>query len=71
MYELEHTYCGYSIKKPNPHGKFYLYVSNYYKGKYKWTTDYTYAKYFSLKTATKHLNNLEVENMKEIEKPRN
>lgn len=68
MYELDYTYRGYMIRKPNPHGKFYLYVSGYYKGKYKWTTDFTYAKHYSLKTAKKHLNNLEIENMKEIEK---
>lgn len=68
MYELDYTHHGYMIKKPNPNGKFFLYVSGYYKGKYKWTTDHTYAKHYSLETAKKHLNNLEMENMKELEK---
>lgn len=68
MYSLDYTWQGYSIKKPNPHGKFYLYVSGYYKGKYKFTTDHLYAKHYSLETAKKHLENLEEENMKEIEK---
>ena len=67
MYDLEYTYRGYAIKKPNPRGKVYLYVSGYYKGKYKFTTDYTYAKYYSLKTAQKHLAALEADAMKEME----
>jgi len=57
-YELVPTHKGYEIRKPN--GKFYLYVSKVYDGKYEWVSDYTYAKHFSLKTAKKHLKILEL-----------
>lgn len=67
MYELDYKYRGYMIRQPNPNGKFYLYVSGYYKGKYKWTTDFTYAKHYSLETAKKHLQSLEAEAWKELE----
>ncbi len=53
IYELIPTYRGYEIRKLN--GKFWLYISKIYNGKYEWVTDYTYAKHFSLKTAQKHI----------------
>lgn len=54
-YELIQTYKGYHIRKPNPHNKFYLYVASVYKGNYKWVTDHSHAKHFSLETAKKHI----------------
>ena len=56
IYEIIPTHRGYEIRKPN--GKFWLYVSKVYGGKYEWVTDYTYAKRFSLKTAKKHIERL-------------
>ena len=50
-YEIIGTYMGYCIRTPN--GKFWLYLSSIYKGKYKWATDHTSAKPFSLKNCTK------------------
>lgn len=45
------------IHKNDPRYKFGLYVSKAKRdGTYEFTTDYTYAKTYSLKTATKHLN---------------
>ena len=55
-YEIIPTHRGYEIRKPN--GKFWLYVSKVYGGKYEWVTDYIYAKHFSLKTAEKHVKRL-------------
>lgn len=55
-YELIPTFRGYEIRKLD--GKFYLYVSKVYNGKYTWVRDYTYAKHFSLKTAQKHVERL-------------
>lgn len=52
-YEIIEKNTGYIIRKP--YGKFWLYLSSVCKGKYKWVTDYTSAKYFSLKTAKKHI----------------
>ena len=54
--EIIPTHRGYEIRKQN--GKFWLYVSKVYGGKYDWVTDYTYAKHFSLKTAEKHVKRL-------------
>jgi hypothetical protein len=56
MYELIKTFKGYHIRKPD--GRFYLYVSKVYNGKYTWVTDHTYAKHFSLNTAKKHVEKL-------------
>ena len=57
MYSLEKLVWGYCIKAPNPHGKYYIYVSKVHRnGKYEFTTDYTYAKFMSRKTAEKHLS---------------
>ena len=52
-YEIIGTYMGCIIRQP--YGKFWLYLSNVYKGKYKWVTDHSSAKHFSLKTAQKHI----------------
>ena len=52
-YEIIGTHMGYNIRMP--YGKFWLYLSSVCKGKYKWVTDHTSAKCFSLKTAQKHL----------------
>ncbi len=55
-YELVSTFQGYKIRKL--YGKFWLYVSKVYNGEYTWTTDYTYAKPFALKTAKRHIEKL-------------
>lgn len=52
-YEIIGKSAGYIVRKPN--GNFWFYLSSVYKGKYKWVTDHTNAKYFSLKTAKKHI----------------
>lgn len=54
-YEILSGWRGCVIRKPNPAGKFYLYVSTVYKGKYTWITDHAFAKHFSQKTAEKHV----------------
>ena len=57
LYSLDKTCWGYMIHKNDPRYKFGLYVSKVKRdGTYEFTTDYTYAKTYSLKTATKHLN---------------
>ena len=40
--EMYETYRGYEIRKRN--GNKWLYLAGCYNGKYKWVTDYTYAK---------------------------
>lgn len=50
--ELIKVYDGYTVKVNN------LYINGSYGDKYFFTTDYTYAKHYSLKTATKHLNRI-------------
>lgn len=65
-YEIIPTHQGYEIRKPD--GKFRLYVSKVYNGKYSWVTDYTYAKKFSLKTAQKHVEILKATEKNKINK---
>lgn len=45
------TWQGYYISKKRPGTEFKLYVKSIYKGKITWTTDYTYAKHYTEKTA--------------------
>ena len=55
-YSLDKTCWGWQIKTPNPKGKFFLYLSKVHRnGTYSFSTDYTYAKNMTLKTAKKHL----------------
>lgn len=57
IYSITKTCWGYMIRKNDPDYKYGLYVCTVKRdGTYEFTTDYTYAKTFSLKTATKHLN---------------
>lgn len=59
-WEIEKLVWGYLLKAPNPKGKYFLYVSKVHRdGTYSYTTDYTYAKYMTLKTAKKHLARLQ------------
>lgn len=50
---IEKVYDGYIVKAGNK------YISDYRNGKYTYTTDYTYAKHYTLKTAKKHNKNHE------------
>jgi len=52
------TWKGYEISREKPGHNFPVYVKSIRKGKVTWTTDYTYAAHYSLKTATKHDNNI-------------
>jgi len=52
------TYKGYIIQKKRNGYKFPLYLVGVYKGCEHFTTDYTYARAFSRKTAEKHDKNI-------------
>lgn len=59
-YEIENFQRKYIIHELNPAFKFGLYVSGVKRnGDYIFTTDYTYAKTMTLKTAEKHKSILE------------
>lgn len=45
------TWQGYTISKRRRGTEFKLYVKSIYRGKITWTTDYTYAKWYTEKTA--------------------
>lgn len=54
-YELTENFGGYAIRAPHDiYG--WVYFSGIYKGKYNFSTDPLYAKSYTLKTATKHLD---------------
>ena len=48
---ISKTWQGYEISKRRKGTEFKLYVKSIYKGKITWTTDYTYAKHYTEKTA--------------------
>ena len=48
---ISKTWQGYYISKRRKGTEFKLYVKSIYKGKITWTTDYTYAKHYTEKTA--------------------
>ena len=48
---ISKTWQGYEISKRRRGTEFKLYVKSIYKGKITWTTDYTYAKHYTEKTA--------------------
>lgn len=48
---ISKTFRGYEISKRRKGTRFPVYVQSIYKGEIKWTTDYTYAKHYSEKTA--------------------
>lgn len=52
-HELIKVFDGYQIRKK--YGKRYLYIAGYRDGEYKYVTDYTYGRHYTLKTAKKHL----------------
>lgn len=48
---ISKTWQGYYISKRVRNSEFHHYVKSIYKGEITWTTDYTYAKHYSEKTA--------------------
>lgn len=48
---INKTWQGYYISKNRKGSRWKLYVKSIYKGKITWTTDYTYAKHYTEKTA--------------------
>ena len=48
---ISKTWQGYYISKRRKGTEFKLYVKSIYKGEITWTTDYTYAKHYTEKTA--------------------
>ena len=48
---IHKTWQGYMISKNRKGTRFPVYVKSIYKGKITWTTDYTYAKWYTEKTA--------------------
>lgn len=48
---INKTWQGYYISKRVRNSEFHHYVKSIYKGEITWTTDYTYAKHYSEKTA--------------------
>ena len=48
---ISKTFQGYTISKRIRGSEFSLYVKSIYRGKITWTTDYTYAKWYTEKTA--------------------
>lgn len=48
---ISKTWQGYCISKNRKGSRWKLYVKSIYKGKITWTTDYTYAKWYTEKTA--------------------
>ena len=48
---ISKTWQGYYISKRVKNSEFHHYVKSIYKGEITWTTDYTYAKHYSEKTA--------------------
>ena len=48
---ISKTWQGYAISKNRKGTRFPVYVKSIYKGKITWTTDYTYAKWYTEKTA--------------------
>lgn len=48
---ISKTWRGYEISKRVRGHKFPVYVKSIYKGEITWTTDYTYAKHYTEKTA--------------------
>ena len=48
---INKTWQGYYISKRARDSEFHHYVKSIYKGEITWTTDYTYAKHYSEKTA--------------------
>ena len=55
-YKLYKTFHGYAIAKSC--GKWNVYVSNYYGGRFSWVTDHSHAKHFTLEIAKKHVKTL-------------
>lgn len=47
-----------SFKFYNGYRFEHFYVKSFYRGKYEFTLDYTYAKTYSLNTAIKHMNDI-------------
>ena len=55
-YKAIFTWRGYKVQKAIENNKF-LYITSVYKGQYKFSYDFTYAKYFKkLETAKKHID---------------
>lgn len=50
---ISKTWQGYEISKSVRGSRFPVYVKSIYKGKVKWTTDYTHAKHYTEATAKK------------------
>ena len=50
---ISKTWQGYYISKRRKGTEFKLYVKSIYRGEITWTTDYTYAKRYTEKTATR------------------
>ena len=61
-WEMYKSAFGFRIRTPDPNGKHFLYVSKVKRnGTYEYSTDHTYAKDMTEKTALKHMNILNKE----------
>lgn len=58
--EMVNTFRGYKIKLDIGYGHA-LYVKSFYRGKYTFCTDYTYARCFSACKANEHINRINME----------
>lgn len=57
-YEIYETWQGCQVAKSIGNDR-HEFLKGVYKGEYVWTSDYLYGKYYSLKTAQKHVKALE------------
>lgn len=58
MYDIIEKCNGYIIRKTVPETGKKWYIKGISNGEYIWTSDYTYARYMTIKTARKHRVNL-------------